>query len=153
MRRLPELTAALVGAFLVVAMVTAPHADATSGYCDDSTCTSTVPPTTAPPTTAPTTDATTTTSTTTTSTTSTTVARSTTTSSSSTSSTTSVTPTTTCTEDMDCWDCETMGNGECGPTSTLPNTGDHTTLPATVAAIFLLSTGGTLVLLSARRRP
>lgn len=24
-----------------------------------------------------------------------------------------------CTEDMSCWDCETMGNGQCGPPSSL----------------------------------
>lgn len=55
----------------------------------------------------------------------------TTTSTSTTTTTVAPTTTTRCTEEMPCWDCETMGNGVCGTTA--PPTTEATTPPTTAA--------------------
>lgn len=129
----------------------------TPPLCDDSSCTITVPPdsTTTSTTAAPTTSSTT--STTAAPTTTTTVAPSTTTqppASSSSTTTTSVAvgppPTTPCTEDMPCWDCETMGNGDCGPTPELPITGDDHR--AGVLASLIVGLIGVVLVFVSRRR-
>lgn len=129
----------------------------TPPLCDDSSCTITVPPDTTT-TAAPTTSSTTTT--TAAPTTTTTVAPSTTTqppASSTSTTTTSVAvgppPTTPCTEDMPCWDCETMGNHQCGPVSTLPITGASDTTSHTLPAIALvLGVLGAVLLAVSRRK-
>lgn len=70
---------------------------------------------------------------------------------------TGVTTTTICTEDMPCWDCETMGNQQCGPVETdppptLPTTGGGrvTGFEAAIAALLCLIGLGSLLI---ARRP
>jgi len=53
-------------------------------------------------------------------------------------------PTPVCTEDMDCWDCSTMGNMICGTISHddssnyLPNTGFDVPIATSIAIILIL---------------
>lgn len=57
-----------------------------------------------------------------------------------------------CTEDMECWDCETMGNKLCGPQITeLPFTGISTLAKVITGAMFLL-VGASLVLYAVRSK-
>ena len=44
-----------------------------------------------------------------------------------------------CTEDMDCWDCETMGNMICGTISTDNSSNYPSALPATGGSLILLA--------------